>query len=63
LKNWAPQSKLRKIFDATGKINGPEGPAEILKVNPNTLGRQMDKSGIPNGRKEKIKQFQDPYDD
>jgi len=36
---------------ARGKINGPGGAAEILKIHPHTLRRRMDKLGINYGRK------------
>jgi transcriptional regulator with GAF, ATPase, and Fis domain len=36
---------------AGGKINGPGGAAQILKVHPNTLRKRMNKLGIPYGRR------------
>jgi transcriptional regulator with GAF, ATPase, and Fis domain len=36
---------------AGGKINGPGGAAELLKLHPNTLRTKMNKLGIPYGRK------------
>lgn len=33
------------------KISGPSGAAELLRVNPNTLRKKMDKLNIPYGRK------------
>jgi DNA-binding protein Fis len=34
-----------------GKIQGRGGAAEILKINPNTLRKKMQKLNIPYGRK------------
>ena len=34
-----------------GKINGPGGAAELLKIKPNTLRSKMKKLGIPYGWK------------
>ena len=36
---------------AGGKISGPGGAAEILRIQPNTLRKRMNKLGIPYGRK------------
>jgi transcriptional regulator with GAF, ATPase, and Fis domain len=36
---------------AGGKINGRGGAAEILRINPNTLRKRMNRLGIPYGRK------------
>ncbi len=36
-----------------GKINGPGGAAEILRINPNTLRNRMKKLGIPHGWKKR----------
>jgi len=36
---------------AGGKINGMEGAAQILGLNPNTLRSRMSKLGIPYGKK------------
>jgi hypothetical protein len=33
-----------------GKIYGPGGAGELLRINPNTLRKRMDKLGIPYGR-------------
>lgn len=41
----------RALTIARGKINGPGGAAEILRINPHTLRRRMDKLGIEYGRK------------
>ena len=35
---------------ANGKINGPEGAAELLGINPGTLRHRMNKLGIAYGR-------------
>lgn len=37
---------LLALQKADGKINGPDGAAEILKIHPNTLRSRMDKLGI-----------------
>jgi DNA-binding NtrC family response regulator len=36
---------------AGGRINGPDGAAQILGLNPNTLRSRMNKLGIPFGRR------------
>ena len=36
---------------AKGKINGPAGAAELLKIHPNTLRKKMDRLAIPYGKK------------
>jgi transcriptional regulator with GAF, ATPase, and Fis domain len=36
---------------ADGKINGPGGAAQILRLHPNTLRSRMNKLGIPFGRR------------
>lgn len=42
---------IRRVLKMTGgKIHGPEGAAEILKINPNTLRTRMKKLKIPFGR-------------
>jgi len=41
----------RVLKSARGKINGPGGAAELLKINPGTLRAKMDKLGIAYGRK------------
>lgn len=41
----------RVLGVAKGKINGPDGAAELLNIQPNTLRRRMDKLGIGYGRK------------
>lgn len=38
-----------------GKVNGPDGAASIMKINPNTLRKRMQKLGIVYGRKYKKK--------
>lgn len=43
---------IRKVLEhCRGKINGPGGAAEILKINPNTLRKRMIKLDIPFGYK------------
>jgi transcriptional regulator with GAF, ATPase, and Fis domain len=43
----------RALSISNGKINGPNGAAEILNIHPHTLRKRMDKLGIPYGRKRK----------
>lgn len=43
----------RALILSQGRINGPDGAAERLHINPNTLRRRMDKLGILYGRKQK----------
>ncbi len=44
---------IRRVLSKTnGRINGKEGAAEILGINPNTLRNRMKKLGIPFGKKE-----------
>jgi transcriptional regulator with GAF, ATPase, and Fis domain len=38
---------------ANGKIQGADGAAELLSINPNTLRKRMRKLGIDFGRKAK----------
>ena len=40
----------RVLEVAKGKINGPEGAAALLGVNPSTLRNRMKKLGIQYGR-------------
>lgn len=43
---------IQKVMAATdGRIQGPNGAADLLKINPNTLRKRMTKLGIPFGRK------------
>lgn len=39
------------LEQAGGKIHGPGGAAQILRINPSTLRKRMDKLGISYGRK------------
>ena len=42
---------IRRALDLSeGKVHGPGGAGELLKVNPNTLRYKMRKLGIPHGR-------------
>jgi transcriptional regulator with GAF, ATPase, and Fis domain len=42
---------IKKALKASrGKVQGPGGAAEILRVNPNTLRKRMSKLGVPYGR-------------
>jgi transcriptional regulator with GAF, ATPase, and Fis domain len=43
----------RAMAMSYGKINGPGGAAELLKIHPNTLRRRLEKLGIDYGRKHK----------
>ena len=44
-------SHIRRTLKKTrGRIHGPDGAAELLKVNANTLRSRMDKLNIPYGR-------------
>jgi len=40
----------RALNASRGKVQGPGGAAEILRVNPNTLRKRMTKPGVPYGR-------------
>ncbi|MBN1841919.1 MAG: sigma 54-interacting transcriptional regulator [Deltaproteobacteria bacterium] len=43
---------IRRALElAKGKINGPEGAAELLDIHPNTLRKRMNKLGIPYRRR------------
>lgn len=43
---------LEQVLAVTGgRINGPGGAAELLKLNPSTLRQKLRKQGIPFGRK------------
>ena len=43
---------IKKALQASGgKISGPGGAAEMLRVNPNTLRKRMEKLGVPFGRR------------
>ena len=41
------------LKEADGKVQGPGGAAEILRIHPNTLRKRMKKLGIPYGRQKK----------
>ncbi|MEJ2194015.1 MAG: sigma 54-interacting transcriptional regulator [Ignavibacteriaceae bacterium] len=43
----------RALTKTKGKINGPDGAASVLGINPSTLRNRMKKLGISYGRKEK----------
>ncbi len=43
---------IRVMKKSGGKINGPQGAAELLGVNPSTLRSKMKKLGIPHGRRQ-----------
>lgn len=43
---------INRVMDAAGgRVNGPGGAAEMLRLNPSTLRQKMRKLGIPFGRK------------
>ena len=45
---------IRRILSKTkGKVNGPDGAAALLGINPSTLRNRMKKLGIEYGRKRK----------
>jgi DNA-binding NtrC family response regulator len=45
---------IREVLSITGgKVHGPGGAAEVLKINPSTLRHKMRTLGIPFGRKAK----------
>jgi transcriptional regulator with PAS, ATPase and Fis domain len=45
---------IKKVLAYTnGKINGPGGAAELMKIKPGTLRHRMDKLGIPYGWEKK----------
>jgi len=41
----------RVLSKTTGKVNGPDGAAAYLGINPSTLRNRMKKLGIDYGRK------------
>jgi transcriptional regulator with GAF, ATPase, and Fis domain len=46
---------IRRVLSETkGKVNGSDGAAAILGINPNTLRNRMKKLGIEYGRKKKL---------
>jgi transcriptional regulator with GAF, ATPase, and Fis domain len=47
-------SHIRRVLSETkGKVNGPDGAAAILQINPSTLRNRMKRLGIDYGRKSK----------
>jgi transcriptional regulator with GAF, ATPase, and Fis domain len=43
---------IRRILSKTnGKVNGPDGAAALLGINPSTLRNRMKKLGVSYGRK------------
>jgi DNA-binding NtrC family response regulator len=45
---------IRRVLSQTkGKVNGPDGAAALLGINPSTLRNRMKKLGIDYGRKSK----------
>ena len=50
--NRLAANHIREVLKITGgKVHGPGGAAEMLKMNPSTLRNKMRKLGIPFGRK------------
>jgi transcriptional regulator with GAF, ATPase, and Fis domain len=46
---------IQRVLARTGgKVNGPNGAAALLGINPSTLRNRMKKLGIPFGRKQKM---------
>ena len=46
------RTHIQKALDMSGgKVQGPGGAAEILRIHPNTLRKRMQRLGIPYGRK------------
>lgn len=46
---------IRRMLKMTkGKINGPDGAAKLLGINPGTLRHRMKKLGIPFARSVKL---------
>ena len=49
--------QIRRVLSKTkGKINGPDGAAALLGVNPNTLRNRMKKLGIDYKRKSRLEE-------
>jgi transcriptional regulator with GAF, ATPase, and Fis domain len=49
--NLAMARHIRRTLEMTGgKVEGREGAAELLGINPGTLRHRMRKLGIPFGR-------------
>jgi len=45
---------IRRVLSKTrGKVNGPDGAAALLGINPSTLRNRMKKLGIDYGRRSK----------
>jgi len=47
----------RVLFKTKGKVNGPDGAASLLGINPSTLRNRMKKLGIVYGKKVNLEQF------
>jgi hypothetical protein len=46
------RAHLVRVLDmADGKISGPGGAAELLRVNASTLRSKLDRLGVPYGRR------------
>jgi transcriptional regulator with GAF, ATPase, and Fis domain len=55
VKDLALDDAMRRHIEmvlslSNGKVNGPDGAADILKIHPNTLRKRMQKLGIAYGR-------------
>jgi transcriptional regulator with GAF, ATPase, and Fis domain len=44
----------RALSEANGKVNGPNGAAVVLGINPSTLRNRMKKLGVDYGRKSRV---------
>jgi transcriptional regulator with GAF, ATPase, and Fis domain len=53
LDNAMSNHILRILSKANGKVNGPDGAASLLGINPSTLRHRMKKLGIEYGRDDK----------
>jgi len=53
MRNIEVQHIMRAMEMAGGNVEGPQGAAAILRLNPGTLRSRMRKLGIPFGRKAK----------
>jgi len=52
--NDVQSTHIRRALEAAnGRIHGPQGAAQLLRVNPNTLRNRMNKLGITYGRARK----------
>ncbi|MCG8636843.1 MAG: sigma-54 dependent transcriptional regulator [Desulfobacterales bacterium] len=45
---------IRALNTTKGRINGPNGAAQLLSIHPNTLRKRMDRLGVPYGKKHPV---------